>query len=33
MPLIKSAFPIATYKPQNKEAWDAAYVRFAKLLK
>ena len=33
MPLIKAAFPITTFKPQNTAAWDAAYVRFVKLLK
>jgi len=33
MPLIKSAFPIKTFKPQNTAAWDAAYARFTKLLK
>jgi sugar (pentulose or hexulose) kinase len=33
MPLIKSAFPITTFKPQDREAWDAAYGRFVKLLK
>jgi rhamnulokinase len=33
MPLIKSAFPITTFKPQNTAAWDVAYARFAKLLK
>jgi rhamnulokinase len=33
MPLIKEAFPIKTYTPQDKAAWDAAYARFAKLLK
>lgn len=32
MPLIKAAFPIATFKPQNTAAWDAAYARFATLL-
>jgi len=31
MPLIKAAFPIATFKPQNTAAWDAAYARFTKL--
>ncbi|MDD4442248.1 MAG: FGGY-family carbohydrate kinase, partial [Kiritimatiellae bacterium] len=33
MPLIKTAFPIATFKPQNTAAWDAAYGRFTNLLK
>ena len=33
MPLIKSAFPITTFKPQDTVAWDTAYVRFTKLLK
>jgi sugar (pentulose or hexulose) kinase len=33
MPLIKSAFPIATFKPQDTAAWDTAYTRFTKLLK
>jgi rhamnulokinase len=33
MPFIKSAFPIATFKPQNTAAWDAAYARFTKLMK
>ena len=33
MPLIKSAFPITTFKPQNTAAWDVAYARFTKLLK
>ena len=32
MPLIKSAFPVAEYQPADKEAWDAAYVRFEKVL-
>ena len=33
MPLIKAAFPITTFKPQNTAAWDVAYARFTKLLK
>ena len=33
MPLIKAAFPITTFKPQNTAAWDMAYARFTKLLK
>ncbi len=33
MPLIKSAFPITTFKPQNCAAWDVAYRRFVTLLK
>lgn len=33
MPLIKSAFPISVFKPQDTAAWDAAYGRFTKLLK
>lgn len=33
MPLIKSAFPISTFKPENTEAWNTAYARFAKLIK
>ena len=33
MPLIKSAFPVAEYTPQDAEAWSAAYARFTKLLK
>jgi len=33
MPLIKAAFPITTYKPQDTAAWDAAYARFTKVLR
>ncbi|MDD4018495.1 MAG: FGGY family carbohydrate kinase [Kiritimatiellae bacterium] len=33
MPLIKAAFPIATFKPRDTAAWDAAYGRFIKLLR
>jgi len=34
MPLIKAAFPIATFKPhQDTAAWDAAYARFTPLLR
>jgi len=33
MPLIKSAFPIDTFKPQNAAAWEAAYGRFVKIAK
>ena len=33
MPLIKAAFPITTFKPQDTAAWDAAYGRFIKLLR
>ena len=33
MPLIKAAFPITAFKPQNTAAWDVAYARFTKLLK
>lgn len=33
MPLIKSAFPIKRFDPENKEAWDEAYGRFKRLLK
>ncbi len=33
MPLIKSAFPIVTYRPQDTAAWDVAYARFVRLLK
>jgi len=33
MPFIKAAFPIATFKPQDTAAWDAAYGRFTKLLR
>ncbi len=32
MPLIKSAFPIAVYAPQEREAWDVAYQRFSKIV-
>jgi len=31
MPVIKKAFPIKTYTPQNKDAWNAAYLRFCRL--
>ncbi len=33
MPLIKSAFPISVVQPRNTAAWDAASVRFDRLLK
>ncbi|MBP5319695.1 MAG: rhamnulokinase, partial [Kiritimatiellae bacterium] len=33
MPLIKSAFPIKTFKPEETAAWDKAYATFSKLLK
>ena len=33
MPLIKSAFPIKTFKPADTAAWDKAYGTFSKLLK
>jgi rhamnulokinase len=30
-PLIKGAFPIREFKPENPAAWTAAYARFSKL--
>ena len=33
MPLIKAAFPIKTFKPQDKELWDEAYGRFIRIVK
>lgn len=32
-PLIRAAFPIATFTPRDAAAWDAAYARFTGLLK
>ncbi len=33
MPLIKSAFPIKTFKPEDAESWNAAYSKFTKLIR
>jgi hypothetical protein len=31
LPLIRQAFPIREYKPQDSELWNQAYARFVKL--
>lgn len=33
LPIIKQAFPISEYKPQNTGDWDKAYERFCKIVK
>ena len=32
-PIIRSAFPITLFKPQQTVAWDAAYARFTARLR
>ena len=31
LPVIKAAFPLKTYKPANKDAWDKAYEQFRRI--
>ncbi len=33
MPYIKAAFPIRTFEPQERDAWNSAYERFVTLLR
>jgi sugar (pentulose or hexulose) kinase len=33
MPIIKKAFPIASYKPQNAVEWEKAYQKFISIAK
>ena len=33
LPMIKQAFPIAEYKPQNAAEWDKAYTRFRQMVR
>lgn len=29
--IVRDSFPVTTYKPQNRHAWDAAFDRFQRL--
>lgn len=33
LPIIRKAFPIKAYKPQNAAGWDSAYHRFERLIR